>query len=120
MLQAIRYARKTYDLCYGGRIMMQEDKIIVGLLGTSVSALGAGLSVTELQAIISMIVTVLGFIISVLIPLWVKVVNKIKAAKADGKIDKEEMKDIISTGKEILDETKKVIDEVKDKNAGDK
>ena len=30
------------------------------------------------------------------------------------------MKDIISTGKEILDETKKVIDEVKDKNAGDK
>ena len=100
--------------------MMQEDKIIVGLLGTSISALGAGLSVTELQAIISMIVTVLGFIISVLIPLVIKVVNKIKAAKADGKIDKEEMKDIISTGKEILDETKKVIDEVKDKNAGDK
>ena len=120
MLQAIRYARKTYDLCYGGRIMMQEDKIMVGILGTSVSALGAGLSVTELQAIISMIVTVLGFIISVLIPLVIKVVNKIKAAKADGKIDKEEMKDIISTGIEILDETKKVIDEVKDKNAGDK
>ena len=100
--------------------MMQEDKIIVGLLGTSVSALGAGLSVTELQAIISMIVTVLGFIISVLIPLGIKVVNKIKAAKADGKIDKEEMKDIISTGKEILDETKKVIDDVIDKSAGDK
>ena len=100
--------------------MMQEDKIIVGLLGTSVSALGAGLSVTELQAIISMIVTVLGFIISVLIPLVIKVVNKIKAAKADGKIDKEEMKDIISTGKEILDETKKVIDDVIDKSAGDK
>ena len=100
--------------------MMQEDKIMVGLLGTSVSALGAGLSVTELQAIISMIVTVLGFIISVLIPLVIKVVNKIKAAKADGKIDKEEMKDIISTGKEILDETKKVIDDVIDKNAGDK
>ena len=100
--------------------MLQEDKIMVGLLGTSVSALGAGLSVTELQAIISIIVTILGFIISVLIPLGVKVVNKIKAAKEDGKIDKEEMEDIISTGKEILDETKKVIDEVKDKNAGDK
>ena len=120
MLQTIRYARKTYDLCYGGRIMMQEDKIMVGIFGTSISALGAGLSVTELQAIISMIVTILGFIISVLIPLVIKVVNKIESAKADGKIDKEEMKDIISTGKEILDETKKVIDEVKDKNAGDK
>ena len=120
MLQTIRYARKTYDLCYGGRLMMQEDKIMIGILGTSVSALGAGLSVTELQAIISMIVTVLGFIISVLIPLVIKVVNKIESAKTDGKIDKEEMKDIISTGKEILDETKKVIDDVKDKNAGDK
>ena len=100
--------------------MLQEDKIMVGLLGTSVSALGAGLSVTELQAIISMIVTVLGFIISVLIPLGIKLVNKIKAAKADGKVDKEEMKDIVSTGKEILDETKKVIDDVIDKSAGDK
>ena len=100
--------------------MMQEDKIMIGMLGTSVSALGAGLSVTELQAIISIIVTILGFIISVLIPLGVKLVDKIKAAKADGKIDKEEMEDIISTGKEILDETKKVIDDVKDKNAGDK
>ena len=52
--------------------MMQEDKILVGILGTSISAVGAGMSVTELQAIISMIVTVAGFIISVLIPLCVK------------------------------------------------
>ena len=100
--------------------MLQEDKIMIGILGTSVSAIGAGLSVTELQAIISIIVTVLGFIISVLIPLCVKLYNKIKSAKADGKVDKEEMEDIIYTGKEILDETKKVIDEVKDKHADDK
>lgn len=100
--------------------MMQEDKILIGILGTSISAVGAGMSVTELQAIISMIVTVAGFIISVLIPLCVKLYNKIKGARKDGKIDKEEMEDIMSTGKEILDETKKVIDEVKDKHADDK
>ena len=100
--------------------MMTDDKIMVGLLGTAVSATGAGLSVTELQAIISIIVTVAGFIISVLIPLICKLVNKIKDAKKDGKVDKEEMEDIISTGKEILDETKKVLDDVKDKHAGDK
>ena len=99
---------------------MTDDKIIVGLLGTAISATGAGLSVTELQAIISIIVTVAGFIISVLIPLVIKLFNKIKDAKADGKVDKEEMEDIIYTGKEILDETKKVIDEVKDKHADDK
>ena len=100
--------------------MVSEDNIMVGLLGTSVSAVGVGLSVNELQAIISIIVTIAGFIISVLIPLCVKLYNRIKSAKADGKIDKEEMEDIASTGKEILDETKKVIDEVKDKHAGDR
>ena len=99
---------------------MQDDNLYVGLVGTAISATGASLSVTDLQAIISIIVTIAGFVISVLIPLGIKLVNKIKAAKADGKVDKEEMKDILSTGQEILEETKKVIDEVKDKNAGDK
>ena len=100
--------------------MMTDDNLTAGICGTAISAVGAGISVNELQAIISIIVTIAGFIISVLIPLCIKLGNKIKAARADGKIDKEEMKDIISTGKEIVDETKKVIDEVKDKHAGDK
>lgn len=100
--------------------MVPDDKIMVGILGTSVSAIGAGLSVTDLQAIISIIVTVAGFIISVLIPLGIKLVNKIKAAKADGKIDKEEMKDIVSTGKEIVDKTESLIKEVSEKNQKEK
>ena len=100
--------------------MMHEDQIAAGVLGTAVSAIGAGLSVTELQAIISIIVTILGFIISVLIPLICKLVNKIKDAKADGKVDKEEMKDIISTGKEIIDKTESLIKEVSDKNQKEK
>ena len=99
---------------------MQDDNLYIGLVGTAISATGASLSVTDLQAIISIIVTIAGFVISVLIPLGIKLVNKIKQARADGKVDKEEMKDILSTGQEILEETKKVIDEVKDKNAGDK
>ena len=99
---------------------MTDDNLTIGIFGTALSAAGAGLSVNELQAIISIIVTIAGFIISVLIPLGVKLVHKIKAARADGKVDKEEMKDILSTGKEIVEETKKVIDEIKDKHAGDK
>ena len=100
--------------------MMQDDNLYIGLVGTAISATGASLSVTDLQAIISIIVTVAGFVISVLIPLLLKLAAKIKAAKEDGKVDKEEMKDILSTGQEILEETKKVIDKVDDKNAGDK
>ena len=99
--------------------MMQEDKILVGILGTSISAVGAGMSVTELQAIISMIVTVAGFIISVLIPLCVKLYHKIKEAKKDGKVDDKELEDIMSTGKEIVDETKEFIDKIDDKHADD-
>ena len=99
---------------------MQEDNLHIGIAGTMVSAAGAGLSVTDLQAIISIIITVAGFVISVLIPLLLKLAAKIKAAKEDGKVDKEEMKDIISAGQEILEETKKVIDKIDDKNAGDK
>ena len=99
---------------------MQDNNLYIGLVGTAISATGASLSVTDLQAIISIIVTIAGFVISVLIPLLLKLAAKIKAAKEDGKVDKEEMKDILSTGQEILEETKKVIDKIDDKNAGDK
>lgn len=96
--------------------MLPDDKLMYGIIGTAVGATGAGLSVTELQAIISIIVTISGFIISVLIPLIIKLVKKIKAAKEDGKITKEEVDDIASTVKEIVDESSKVIEEVSDKN----
>lgn len=96
-----------------------DDKLLFGLTGTAVSAVGAGLSVTEIQAIVSIVVTVLGFIISVLVPLFIKLFYKIKDAKEDGKITKEELDDIIETGKEIVDKTKDVIEDVKDKTKKD-
>ena len=95
--------------------MAPDEKMMMGIIGTVVSAAGAGLSVTEVQAIISIIVTIAGFIISVLIPLIIKLVKKIKAAREDGKITEEEVDDIASTAKEIADETSKVIEEVSHK-----
>lgn len=100
--------------------MLPDDKLIYGIVGTAVGATGAGLSVTELQAIISIIVTIAGFVISVLVPLIIKLVKKIKAAKADGKITVEEAEDIASTVKEIVDESSKAIEEVSEKSEGDK
>lgn len=97
-----------------------DDKMALGVLGTIVSATGAGLSVTEIQAIVSIVVTVLGFIISVFIPLCIKLYNKIKKATEDGKITKEEAEDIASTGKEIIDETGSFVKEVSEKSEGDK
>ena len=51
------------------------DKMMYGVVGTAVGAVGAGLSVNELQAIISICVTVLGFLISVAIPGIIKLVK---------------------------------------------
>ena len=99
--------------------MMPDDKMMLGILCTAVSATGAGLSVTELQAIISIIVTIAGFVISVLVPLIIKLAKKIKAAEEDGKITKEEVDDIASTAKEIVDESSKVIEEVSEKSEGE-
>lgn len=99
--------------------MMPDDKIIMGICGTVVSATGTGItqiSINELQSIVGIIVTIAGFVISVLIPLVMKLVKKIKAAKADGKITKDEIEDITSTVKEIVDKTTEVADDISKKN----
>lgn len=97
--------------------MLPDERIIVGAAGTAVSAVGAGMSVTEMQAIISIIVTVAGFVISVLIPTIIRIVKKVKEAKKDGVITEEEKQDIINEitvgGKTIVEEGKKVVESVK-------
>lgn len=100
---------------------MMDNRIIAGLCGTALSATGASLSISELQSIISIAITILGFIISVLIPLGVKLYKKIKAAKSDGKITKEEIVDIAKTGIEIAEKTESLVKEVSEKiSEGDK
>ena len=92
--------------------MGNEDKLLCGVVGTAISAAGTGLAISEVQAIISIIITIAGFIISVLIPLIMKLIHKIKEANKDGKLSKEELNDITSTVKEIVDESSKVVEEV--------
>ena len=92
--------------------MGNEDKLLCGVVGTAISAAGTGLAMSDVQAIISIIITIAGFVISVLIPLIMKLIHKIKEAKKDGKLSKEELDDITSTVKEIVDESSKVIEEV--------
>lgn len=74
-----------------------ENNTITGLVGTAISATGMAISASEIQAIISAVVTVLGFIFGVVIPWVMKLVSKIREAKKDGHISSEETDDIIST-----------------------
>lgn len=98
--------------------MGYEDKLMCGLVGTAVSAAGTGLAISEVQAVISIVITVLGFIISVVIPFILKIVKKIKHAKSDGHITEEEAKDIMNTviedGKDVLDQAKELTNKKKE------
>ena len=98
--------------------MGYEDKLMCGLVGTAVSAAGTGLAISEVQAVISIIITVLGFIISVVVPFILKIIKKIKEAKKDGHITEEEAKDIMNTviedGKDVLDEAKELTNKKKE------
>lgn len=97
--------------------MGYEDKLMCGIVGTAVSAAGTGLAISEVQAVISIVITVLGFIISVVIPFIMKLIHKIKEAKKDGHITEEEAKDIMNTviedGKDVLDQAKELTDKNK-------
>lgn len=103
---------------------MIKETTIMGIAGTCLSAVGASISVTELQAIISIIVTVAGFLLGVVLPWVIKIVQKIRKAKEDGEITKEEADDIISTigeaGKEIKEGAESLSKEVSEKSEGEK
>ena len=93
--------------------MDNMTSIELGIAGTATSTVGTALSVTEVQAIVSIIVTVAGFILGVVIPGILKIKDKIKKAKEDGVVTKEEIDDIVKDGKEIIEQGKDVIESVK-------
>ena len=82
---------------------MIKETTIMGIAGTCLSAVGASISVTELQAIISIIVTVAGFLLGVVLPWVIKIVQTIRKAKEDGKITEEEKEEIINVIPVILE-----------------
>lgn len=94
---------------------MKDTQYLFGIVGTGVGAVGTSMSVTEVQAIVSIIVTVLGFIISVIIPLCIKLYVKIKKANEDGKITQEEIDDIQSDLQEGAEKIKEFADKNKKK-----
>lgn len=76
-------------------------------IGTALSAIGLALSVTELQAIFSLIATALGIIL-IIINLIFTIRDKYKKAKSDGKITDDEIDD-------MADDIKDAISDINDK-----
>lgn len=95
---------------------MKDFKLLGGLFGTSLSASSFALSTSELDHIVSIATAILGVIIVLITSVIIPAIQKIKKAKAnDGKIDKQEAKEIIETISNGLEDVKESIDNVKNK-----
>ena len=89
-----------------------NKEVIGGIVGTSVSATGTALQTNDVLSTISLIITIIGGIITITMAL----VNWFNKAKKDGKIDKDEIKE----GIEIISEgTKNIKDALDDKKKGE-
>ena len=88
-----------------------NKEIISGSIGTAISAVGTGLQTNEVLQTISLVITIIGGLITFII---VPLLNWYKHAKIDGKIDKKELQDGINI---IVDGSKKVEEEI-DKKKG--
>lgn len=84
-------------------------ELIGGLVGTSTSAVGTALQTNEVLQTISLIITILGGIVSLIV---IPILTWYKNAKKDGKITKEE----IDEGLNTLQEGVKGVKEIVDKN----
>ena len=84
-----------------------KKEVIGGICGSALSAVGTGLQTNEVLQTISLILTIVGTLITITMAL----INWWRNAKKDGKITEDEIKegiDIISNGVEYLkDKTKK-------------
>lgn len=89
---------------------MIRDELIGGSIGTALSAVGTGLQTNEILKTISLVITIIGGLITFII---VPLLNWYKNAKKDGKIDKEEIKEGV---KIIVEGSQSVKDKVEEVN----
>ena len=95
---------------------MHLDNIWTGMFGTALTALGATLSLEQVQQIVSIVVTCLGAIMTFIV---MPLINWYKESKKDGKITIDE----ISSGAKIIadgsKEVSNVIQSSEDKKKGE-
>ena len=91
---------------------MIRDELIGGSIGTALSAVGTGLQTNDVLQTISLVITIIGGLITFII---VPLVNWYRNAKKDGKIDKDELKDGVDI---IVEGSEKLKDEIDDKKEG--
>lgn len=90
--------------------MKNINELVAGIFGTSASAVGTALQTNDILQTISLIITILGGIVTLIV---LPILNWYHKAKQDGKITKEEIKEGLDTLNDGLDKLK---GEIKDEN----
>ncbi|MBO7715496.1 MAG: hypothetical protein J6S85_18180 [Methanobrevibacter sp.] len=94
--------------------MKDMKELLAGTGATILSATGTALQTEEVLRIVSLIITILGAIISMIV---LPLLTWYKNAKRDGKITKDEIKEGIDTLQEGIEGVKDALDDKKgDKN----
>ena len=88
-----------------------NEKLISGIAGTTISACSIGMSASELESWITIITAIGGFLITFVGVVLIPLIQRIKSAKADGKITADEANEIIEKTKEDLEKIKEKKDE---------
>ena len=87
-------------------IMKPINELIAGLFGTGTCAIGTATQTNETLQTISLIITILGGIVTLIV---LPLLNWYRSAKKDGKIDADELVDGAKTLQEGLDKLDKKI-----------
>lgn len=90
-----------------------KNELIGGGIGTLLSATGTAIQPNEVLQTISLIITIIGGLITIVFA----VITWYKNATKDGKIDKEEVKELIDI---VQDGTENIKESLDDKKKGDK
>lgn len=97
--------------------MTNKDNIqslICGSIGSAISFAGCSAQTLEdMDHIFSIVCGIIGVVITVVTCIVIPVIRKIRAAKSDGTITKDEVKDIIDTIDKGIDEVKDEVDKHK-------
>lgn len=86
-----------------------KNELIGGSIGTALSAVGTGLQTNDVLQTISLIITIIGGLITFII---VPLLTWYKNAKKDGKIDADELEEGV---KIVIDGSEKIKGQVEDK-----
>ena len=88
-----------------------KQEILLGGAGTTLSVIGTVTQFNEILQTISLIITIIGAIVSIVI---VPIISWYREAKKDGKITKDEVEDLSKTIDKSVDELKDKIDDGKE------